>query len=152
MKISVDTIIDRPQAEVFAAFCDLDNAPDRMSGIMGIERLEGEGFEVGTKWRETRVMFGKEATEDMWVTELAEPSSYHVEAESHGAHYDSNFTFEAVDGGTKVTMTFAGQPLTLMGRIMGAVMGIFFKGATRKAVQQDLDDMKAALEGDVAAS
>ena len=48
---------------IFAVMTDLDAAAEWMPNIVSIERLDGDGFGVGTQWRETRKMFGKEATE-----------------------------------------------------------------------------------------
>ncbi|MDV8008132.1 hypothetical protein [Rhodococcus sp. IEGM 1318] len=62
--------------------------------MIRIERLAGEGYAVGTKWRETRKMMGKEATEDMWVTEVEAPSRTVVKANSHGMNYTSGFTLK----------------------------------------------------------
>lgn len=124
-----------------------------MSGLTNVELLGGGGaFGLGTRWRETRTMFGKEATEEMEITAYVAPVSYRAEAESHGAHYVSDLTFDDLgDGATAVTMTFDGRPTTVVGKLM-APMWWLFRGATRKMIQRDLDDMKAALEGDVSAT
>ncbi|MGW5075187.1 SRPBCC family protein [Rhodococcus sp. NPDC004095] len=51
---------------VWAVLTDLDAAEATLSGVTRVERVEGAGYDVGTRWRETRRMFGKEATEEMW--------------------------------------------------------------------------------------
>lgn len=146
MEIEASRIIERPIGEVFAAFCDLDRAVERITGIDDLERLEGDGFAVGTRWRETRVVFGKEATEEMTVTDVAAPRSYRVEAASHGMRYVSDYAFREAGGGTEVTVRFGGTPSSLTARIMTPV-GWLFRGATKKLLEQDLTDMKVALEG-----
>ncbi len=126
---------------------DLDRSPETISGIRDVERLEGgAGFEVGTKWRETRVMFGREATEVMEVTALDPGRSYTVEADSRGAHYRSTMTVEPAAGGSLVTSTFGGEPAGVVGKVLAATVGRLFQGATRKALQKDLDDIAAAAE------
>lgn len=90
-------------------------------------------------------MFGKEATEEMWVTGYRKDVSYVVEAESRGAHYRSEYRFTPEGGGTRVDMVFEGAPLTVGARLAGAI-GVLFAGAARKALHQDLVDLKRACE------
>ena len=62
--VSVSTQIAAPVAEVFALFTDLKNAPGRVKGIKRIELLTNGPVGVGTRFRETRVMFKRDATEE----------------------------------------------------------------------------------------
>ena len=62
--------IDAPVGAVWAVVTDLDNAESVLSGVEKLERLDSTKYEVGTRWRETRVLFGKSSTEEMWVTEI----------------------------------------------------------------------------------
>jgi hypothetical protein len=43
-------------------------------------------------------------------------------------------------------MTFSGEAQTFGARLMSATMGRLFKNATKKALMQDLNDIKAAVE------
>lgn len=140
--------VGAPAARVWEIITDIDRAAERMSGIESIERLDGgTGFGVGTKWRETRTMFGKTATEVMEVTHVEPGRSYTVEADGQGAHYVSTLSVEAADEDrSRVSMTFAAEPDGVVGKIMAATIGKLFQGATRKAIEKDLDDIKAAAE------
>jgi len=90
MKIHVETKIDRKIEDVWQAIIDIENSVDIISGIQELEVLERpESGMVGFKWKETRIMFGKSATETMWITDLKENEYYNVRAESHGAIYKS---------------------------------------------------------------
>lgn len=147
MKISTSISIKSPIENVFDTFSDLDSIKNYVDGIQSLEVLEGPAkMQVGTKWRETRVMFGKEATEVMWVTELTPNASYVVEAESHGTHYRSEYRFSTAGEETTVEMTFGGQPLTLMSKILGTLLFPLFAGSTKKALMKDMEDLKRTLE------
>ena len=128
---------------------NLGGLPDAISGIESVERLDdGTGFDVGTKWRETRTMFGRTATEDMWVTALDPGRSYVVEANSHGAEYRTTQRVEPDgDGGSVLSMSFSANPTGMMAKVMSATVGRFFVNATRRAFEQDLADIAAAAEG-----
>ena len=125
----------------------MDDWVDVVEAIEVVERLDdGAGFGLGTTWRETRTMFGKKATEDMEVTEYEEGVRYATAAESHGSKYFSEIRVEAVGTGSRITMSFRGEPQTALTKAMDATIGRLFMGATRKALAKDLDDISAAAE------
>lgn len=147
MEIEASRTIDAPASRVWALICDLEHWPDFIGGVDTVERLDdGTGFEVGTRWRETRTMFGKQDTQVMEVTGLAEGRAYTVEADSRGTHYTSRFTLEDRDGRTDLQVTFGAASGSMATRVLGATLGRLFSGATRKALQRDLDDIAAAAE------
>jgi hypothetical protein len=127
---------------------DLENAADTISAIQAIVILsEPQEFNVGTTWRETRTMFGKQATEEMSVTQVDPGTSYVVEAESNGARYTTIMQVVATgEDSSKISMSFGAEPTGTMAKVMGATIGKLFENATRKALAQDLDDIAAAAE------
>lgn len=130
---------------VFGLATDLAGAPQRVEGIDSVELLTDGPFGVGTRWRETRTMMGKSATEEMWITAFEPDRSYTAEAESCGCHYTSVLTCEPDGEGTLLTFTFDGQPLTLACRLM-APIGWLMKGQVRKMLAADLADLRRAAE------
>ncbi len=146
-EIAVSRDVAAPPDRVWAVATDLDRAAEVVSGIEQIERLGGGGgFGVGTRWRETRTMFGKTATEEMEVTAVDPGHSYTVEADGHGAHYVSQVSVEPHGSGSRLAMTFGAQPQGIVAKVMSATIGRLFMGATRKALRKDLDDIAAAAE------
>ena len=147
MEASVSVEINSPKESVWKTITDFDNAVNVLSGIEKIEVLEKpvESL-VGFKWKETRIMFGKSATEIMWVTDSEENSFYKTRAENHGAIYESQLSISENDGKSTLTMSFKGTPQSFMAKVMSFLMSPFFKGATVKAIQQDLNDIKTHLE------
>lgn len=140
-----DTTAD--PADVWAVMTDIEGSADTISGITEVERLDdGAGFGVGTRWRETRVLFGKEASEEMEVTAVDEGHSYTVEAHNRGTHYVSDMIVEPAAGGAVIAMTFGAKQAGTFSKLMAKTVGKAFEGATRKALQQDLDDIAAAAE------
>ncbi|MEO0475586.1 MAG: SRPBCC family protein [Planctomycetota bacterium] len=145
MQVDLSKQINAPIERVFDVFTDLPSAADRLSGVESVEVLTDGPFAIGTRWKETRVMMGKAATETMWITAVEPNRSYTAEAESCGTHYTSTFTFEPVDGGTRVTMSFSGRPVRLWAWLMVPV-GVLMTGPIKKMVVQDLDDLAVACE------
>lgn len=147
MRIEISVPVAAPKPVVWRLVTDIDGAAERITGIEQIEILErpAQGLQ-GLKWKETRTLFGKSATETMWVTEVDEGSSYVAEASSHGAEYRTKVYVAADGGGSKVGMVFECRPLTLGAKVAWAVMGFMMKGVTRKALLKDLEDIKRAAE------
>ena len=125
MDVAITKDIMATQDRVFSIFTDLGQAAGRISGIEKIEILTGGPMRIGTRWRETRVMYGKEATEEMEITTFDPPNSYQADARSHDMHYISEYKFSPIDNGagTRVEMRFTGIPQTFMAKIMGTIMG-----------------------------
>lgn len=131
---------------VFAAASDFPNAPQRITGIKKMEMLTQGPVGVGTKFRETRVMFGKEATETMEVVDFQPGRSYTLAAASCGCEYRTVVSVRPAGAGSEVTFDFSGRPLSFGAKVMSALMGWMMKGACMKAVRQDLSDLKVAVE------
>ena len=146
MKITMEETINAPQEQVFEVFADIENAADRISGIKKLEVLSDARSGNGVRWRETRVMMGKEATEEMTITGFTPPDSYLVEAHSHGMHYKTTTTFTAEGGqSTRVTWDFEGIPQTLGTKIF-SLISFLFVPMTRKALVGDMRDLKTFIE------
>ena len=146
-QLEISRNISAPTDRVWAIITDIEGSPAVISGIDEVERLSDDaGFKVGTRWRETRTLFGKEATEEMEVTAIDEHRSYTVEADSRNVHYTSVFTLQPADDGSSLRMTFEGVPRGAFTKFMAATVGRLMKGPTRKALQRDLDDIAAAAE------
>jgi len=147
MKLEVEVPIKAPKEKVWQTITDFDSAADRISGIEKIEILEKpESGLIGFKWRETRTMFGKTATEEMWITDVLENDHYNVRAESHGAIYRSTMSVAGEGNQSVLKMTFDAESVSFGAKVMSFLMGFMFNGATRKALQKDLGDIKASVE------
>ncbi len=152
MRIEVTRAIAAPSGLVWAVITDLPNSPRVITGIESVEMLGGpETFDVGTRWRETRTMFGKVATEEMEVSAVTPGASYSVLAASHGMRYESVFTLQPTgESACRLTMTFRGEPTSAASRAIAATVGRLFLGQTRKALEKDLADIAAAAEAQAA--
>lgn len=146
---SVDASLDiaAEAGVVWPIVVGIDRWVEIVEAIENVERLDGgDGFGLGTKWRETRTMFGKKATEVMEVIEFEDGARYATFAESHGSKYYSEVRVDPTAGGCRLSMNFRGEPQTLLTKIVDATFGRFVVGATRKALAKDLADIAAVAE------
>lgn len=144
-ELSVEKYIEAPQEKVFAAASDFANGADLVGAIQKVEMLTDGPVGVGTRFRETRKMFGKEASEEMEVTAFDPPRSYSLGCENHGCRFVTEMTFTPSGSGTDVAMHFEATPLTMLAKMMAAAMGPMLKKLADEC-GKDLDDLKAAVE------
>jgi uncharacterized protein YndB with AHSA1/START domain len=139
--------INGPRERIWSAITDIEHAADIVSGIEQIEIVErpASGL-VGLRWRETRILFGKPATVEKRITGAVEGESYSTSAESDGFVFLT--TMRITEGGDGITLGSAhdSRPQTIAARIQSIPMGLFFTGMIRKAILQDLHDIKATVE------
>ncbi|NND90865.1 MAG: SRPBCC family protein [Granulosicoccus sp.] len=146
MTITVSEEINAPREHIWNIITDIDSWADTISGIVSIEVIDrpDTGL-VGMKWREKRVLFGKEAVETMWIS-AAEPNSwYETTAENHGAVYSTRVSLDDSNHKVILTMSFSATPTTLISKIM-SLMSFMFNGTLRKMLQNDLADIRKIAE------
>jgi hypothetical protein len=147
MLVEVQVTINGSKAAIWAAITDIEKASETISGIENVEVLEKPttGL-VGLRWRETRMLFGKPATAEKWITDAAENEFYKTRAESHGFVFLSTLSISESSGGITLTSSHDSQPQGIVARLQSIPMGLLFKGVAKKALLQDLNDIKTAVE------
>lgn len=147
MIVTAQIVIHAPKACVWASISDIGNAAVTVSGIKNIEMTDqpSNGL-IGLRWRETRILFDKPATVEKWITDAADNDFYTAKATSDGFIFLSTKRLTESSDGVILTETHESIPHTLKAKIMVIPMALFFKGVIRKAVMQDLHDIKMAAE------
>ena len=147
MELSVFVEIEKPLEDVWKAIIDFKNCSNYIESIVKLEIInEPKDTLIGFKWKETRVMFGKEATETMWITDYVENEYYQTRAESHGSIYISRLSIEREEKHTKLTMSFSAEAQTFFVKIFSLCMGFVIKSSMKKALIKDLNDIKTHVE------
>lgn len=146
----VATHVEAPLDFVFACALDMPRWPERIPGIKAVEMLSGGPIQVGTRFRETREMYGRLATEEMEFTALDAPRGFTLEAHAHGTHYLARHAFDPDGAGTRMRMEFTGKPESLFARMM-MPLGWLMTNSVRKLLLADLEALKRAIERDYAA-
>lgn len=125
---------------VFDALTDLERASEWMPGYVAIEKQTEGPFGVGTEWRETRKMFGRDATEYFEVTEHERPSRMSVRVDgSRGTSGKGEFIFEYTlvpKGESETEVTLRGE-IRRLGPLSG-LLGRLMAGPFKKIAAKDL--------------
>lgn len=137
----------------YRSLLDLDSAEHWMQGLVGIERMDEGPLREGSQWRETRKMFGKEASEHFEVVELVEPDKIVLRCDgTKGTTGKGEFVFTYL-----LTSTSEQTEVTLLGEIRGLtglskLFGKLMAGVFKKACAKDLDSLRDYLEKNKVAS
>jgi carbon monoxide dehydrogenase subunit G len=148
IRFEVKRTIRVTQSIAYNGLLDLDSAKLWMQGLVGIERLDEGPIRVGSQWKETRKMFGKEATEYFEVVELIEPQKIVLRCDgTKGTTGKGEFVFtytllSATENHTEVTLNGEINGLTGLTRFFGKLIA----GTFKKACEKDLDRLKNFLE------
>lgn len=118
---------------------------NNVSAITSIELLTPGDVGIGSKYKETRVMFGKESSETMEITQFLPSNSFREEAQSNGMHYVTEWKFIAEGDKTTVSIDFSGKPTTLTARLLDVFFS-FMTNGMKKAFLADMNDLKNILE------
>ena len=147
MIVEAQVTIKGSKAAIWAAITNIENASEIITGIKNIVVVSkpANGL-VGLKWQETRMLFGKTATAEKWITDVAENEFYKTRAESDGFVFLSTIRISETSVGMTLTSSHESNPQGIVAKIMSIPMVLLFKGVAKKALLQDLNDIKAAVE------
>jgi len=145
-----DAHIIAPPPAVFDLLADPRRWPEAMTAIEKTEVVSPADappgpLGAGAIFEETRTIFGKSATERMTVRRCEPPRVIEFTAESHGSRYLTTTEVEPDGEGSRVTLTFGAEPVTLAAKLMSPLAGAMLE-ACRKAMEKDLAQAKAFLE------
>lgn len=146
MHVEAQITIKKDKAAVWNKLTNIRQAAEFINGIENIEILnEPKSGLIGLKWRETRMYFGKPACIDKWITEAVANEFYKTRSEMDGFTFVTTFTLSHLGSDTLLKSSHETHAHGFMAK-MKALPMIFFKGMLKKAILQDLEDIKAAIE------
>lgn len=147
MNVEVEVSIKASKSAIWAMISDIENAANTIRGIEKNEIVHkpNNGL-VGLRWQETRILFGKPATAEKWITDAVDNEFYQTRAESDGFVFLSTTRIVEEQGIMRLISVHDSLPQTWQTKLMVVPMRLFFKGVAKKALLQDLQDIKSALE------
>ncbi|WP_338452870.1 SRPBCC family protein [Niallia oryzisoli] len=147
IRFEIKRTIHVSKHKAYKGLLDLDSAEHWMQGLVGIERLSEGPIREGSEWKETRKMFGKEASEHFEVVELNEPNKIVLRCDgTKGTTGKGEFVFTYIltSSGDHTDVTLNGEinELTGLSKLFGKLMA----GTFKKACEKDLHALKIYLE------
>jgi uncharacterized protein YndB with AHSA1/START domain len=140
--MTVTRTIKAPVEVVFRTVADIRQFAKACQHIVKFEFLSDVQTGVGTRFRETRLLNGKEFTTELEVTEFRDNERIRIVADSHGTVWDTLFTVQPASGQTLLTMTMEGKDYKWTAKIINWLI----RGMVKKGVERDMDLVKAYCE------
>lgn len=140
--VTVTRRIEAPADVVFRTVAHVEQFSQAVPGILRVEFLSEVKSGVGARFRETRMMMGREASTELEVTEYVENERVRIVSEAGGALWDTVFTVAPDGEGTALKMVMDARPQTLSARTLVPLI----LGTVQKAVEEDMDAVKSFCE------
>ncbi|MCG8554892.1 MAG: SRPBCC family protein [Proteobacteria bacterium] len=134
--------IQAPPDLVFETVAKIENFANAVPGIVRTEFLSEVHEGVGTRFRETRVFKGKEASTDLEVTEFVPNERVRMVAESHGTVWDTVFSVALRDDHTELEMVMDAKAQRLLPKLINPMM----RAMIQKTIEEDMDAVKSYCE------
>lgn len=146
MIVEAQVTISGSKAAIWATITNISNATEIISGIKKIEIVKNptNGL-VRLTWRETRMLYGKPATVEKWITDAVENVHYTTRAEDGGFVFLSTTRISESGGGITLIGSHETIPQGIVAKLQSLPM-FLFRGVVKKALLQDLNDIKSAVE------
>jgi uncharacterized protein YndB with AHSA1/START domain len=145
-KFRISQTINAPPARVFDVFTDFAHAAQRIPAITKLELLSDGSVRKGTRFRETRVVFKQQATQELEIAAFEPPRAYAVSCTTGGVRYVTTFTFAAAGGGTEVVVEMQTEALTAMAKLMSPATSMMLGGMISKCLTDDVQAIKTFIE------
>lgn len=142
-RTTASRIIDAPLRAVFQTVSEIERYAAALPHIVGFEYLTAQRAGAGTKFRETRLIDGREQSTELLITELVPDRHVRLVSDQGGALWDTVFTVREVGGQTELVITMDSSPYKLLARLYVP----FISGVLRLALERDLELVKAHCEG-----
>jgi len=140
--ITILRTIDAPKEKVFNTIADIRNFSKAVPDIVKVEFVSDSMTGLGTRFKETRIISGREHTQELEVTEYDENNAIRLVTDSNGTVWDSLFSVSDEHGPTQLTLIMEANAYKFMARIMNPLMKYFIK----KAIGKDMDAVKIYCE------
>ncbi len=131
-----------PAERVFAVFADFARAAERIPAIEKVEIVGSGPIGKGTRIRETRVMHGVRATEELTITRYEPGEGYALSCESHGCLFTTAVLLRPRGSETTIELAFQAEARGALARLKLALL----LPVMRREFEKDVDALKAAAE------
>jgi len=140
--VKSEHIIKAPVEMVFDRVTNVANFTTVAPHIKSVEFLSEQTSGIGTKFRETRVMKGRENSTVLEITEYDPPHRARFITDQGGTIWDSVYTTEAAEEGTKLTLVMEARPHRFAAKLITPLI----MGMVSKAIEEDNLAVKAHCE------
>lgn len=132
---------------VFAVLADPVGTSVHLQHVEALVWLTPGPVGVGSRFRETRRMLGRENTQELTITRFDPPTRIAMGVEKPSISSSSEFELAPDGAGTRVRVLIDVRGRTLGGKILALLFFPLLARAIQSAVRNDLEDLRATIEG-----
>lgn len=148
VNLDLELAIHAPPEKVFEAITNLHAGGRWLPGCTKLEVMTSGPYEKGTRWRETRKLYGREATEEFEVKNVEAPRIIELHCDgrkgsSGNVDYFFRYDLHPIGDTTHLKLQTRIEPAGWFGKIMAPLM----KSAFKEALKKDHLALKAHVEG-----
>jgi len=141
IRIEQSIVINRPTEEVFEYVTQIENQSEWSTGVVEAEQTSQGPMSVGSTGRAVRRFLGRRIESTFEVTEYEPNKKFGFKSTSGPISMEGTQTFESVDGGTKFSFAFQGDPGGLF-KVAEPILARMVK----RQVEADFNNLKDLLE------
>lgn len=132
---------------VFAVLADPVGTSVHLQHVQALEWLTPGPVGVGSRFRETRRVFGRESTQELTITRFEPPTRIAMAVEKPSMSTASIFDLAPDGAGTRVRVGIEVRGHTFSGKLLALLLFPLMARAIQSAVRNDLEDLRATIEG-----
>ncbi len=140
-KADVSTTIKRPVEDVFAVLSNPENSPKWSSAALECKITSAGPIGVGSTARTVSKFLGRRLESESELTEYEPNRKFAVQSKSRQFPFQASMTFEPIEGGTRVNVTFVAEPRGFFKLAEPLVVSV-----GKRQLQSDLDNLKDLME------
>ncbi len=156
MKLTLESVVNAPRAVVWSVLTDVGGAAAVLSGVRRVELVANAGepwqLRPGARWRETRVLAGREHVEELAIGALEPMRAYSVVLERAGQRFETRYEIEALGRGRSrvklasesVAVGWLARSLESVG--VNAAVEYLLVSSLRALFAKDLKEQQVAAE------
>jgi uncharacterized protein YndB with AHSA1/START domain len=143
VRTSLSRTIDAPIEKVFDTVAHIENFSKANPRIIQVEFLSDRHSGVGTRFRETRRMGKRAVSTELEVTEYVPNERVRLVSDAGGTIWDTTFTTRpASGGGAELSLVMTAEAYKIVAKVLNPLI----RGMVRRAIEDDLDAVKAYCE------
>lgn len=145
--ITHETIIERPVEEVFAFIADPINDPRWCPPVLQAEQIEGNGPDVGARYRQVVKPGPKKTTNTVAITEYRPNQKMTWKGSNGMMNFAGCYEVESLNGGA-TTRVFMSSSLEVKG--IFRLLKPFLQRASENVAEEEFRNLKQLLESNAA--
>lgn len=144
--VTEERLIHAGIERVFQVISSPEGFQQAVSHITKIEYLSEQQAGAGTRFRETRLMNGREASATLEIAEYVRPNHVRMISVEGGTEWDTSFRLTAENDCVRMNMRMDARPRTILAHLMVPMI----LGMVRRAVAADMDAIQSYCEAEPA--